>query len=134
MKKLLAYGSVFALPLVAPLVAFAQATAAVGTGATDVLGTFGNLVSQATIIVGALALLVFIFGIVRYVIASNEEDKAKGRSFMIWGIIGLFVMVSVWGLVGFLGNTLQVGPDTGSFTPSCPPGQQYDPNTGACGL
>jgi hypothetical protein len=48
----------------------------------------------------------FIWGVVQYVINSDEEaKKAKGKEFMIWGIIGLTVMVSVWGLVNVLGST-----------------------------
>ena len=39
---------------------------------------------------------------------SEESKKAKGRNFMIWGIIALAVMVSVWGLVGILENTFGI--------------------------
>ena len=28
---------------------------------------------------------------------------------MIWGIVGLFVIVSVWGLVRFVGDALDIG-------------------------
>lgn len=63
------------------------------------------------------ALLVFLYGIfiLMFVGGANEESRSKGKKFMFWGIISLFVMVSVWGLVGILnasifgGNTL-IGP------------------------
>jgi len=57
----------------------------------------------------AIALVIFIWGVVQYVINSDQEEKkAKGRQFMIWGIIGLTVMIGVWGLVGILGGTFGI--------------------------
>ena len=51
----------------------------------------------------------FIWGVVQYVINSGEEAKKdKGKQFMLWGLIALTVMVSVWGLVDILGATFGV--------------------------
>lgn len=56
-----------------------------------------------------LATAAFIWGIIQYFLnPENEENRKKGKSFMIWGIIALFVMVSMWGLVGVIGNTFGV--------------------------
>lgn len=67
----------------------------------------------------ALAIVLFVWGVVQYVINSDEEaKKAKGRQFMIWGIIALTVMVSIWGLVAILGNTFNI--NTG-FVPQVKP-------------
>ena len=88
--------------LTVPTFVFAQT---IGT----IFGTIGNLIQQATPIVVALALLYFFWGLATYILAAGDEEaKAKGRSIMIWGIIALFVIVSVWGLVGVLGNTFGV--------------------------
>jgi hypothetical protein len=63
----------------------------------------------------ALAVVIFIWGVVQYVINTDDEAKrAKGKQFMLWGIIALAVMVSVWGLVDVLGNTFGV---TGGVIP-----------------
>ena len=57
----------------------------------------------------ALAVVMFIWGVVQYVINSDEEaKKEKGKQFMIWGIIALAVMFSVWGLVRIFGNTFGI--------------------------
>lgn len=54
-----------------------------------------------------LTLLTFLYGVLKFIAAgSNEEEHSEGRKFMLWGIIALFVMVSVWGLVSILTNTL----------------------------
>jgi len=57
-------------------------------------------------LVFSLAFLLFVYGVVQYVL--NDTDGAKrekGKQFMIWGIIALTVMVSTWGLVRLLGGS-----------------------------
>jgi hypothetical protein len=54
----------------------------------------------------SLAFLFFIFGIARFFFSSNEEHREQGRAFAIWGIIGLFVLFSIWGIVKILLSTL----------------------------
>lgn len=56
----------------------------------------------------AVATVVFIWGIVMYVIYDGGEKKERGHRFMIYGLIGLTVMFSVWGLVRILGSTFGV--------------------------
>lgn len=54
----------------------------------------------------ALALVAFIWGVIQfYLNPENEEKRKKGKSFIVGGLIALFVMFSVWGLVGILTNT-----------------------------
>lgn len=60
-------------------------------------------------LIASLAVAIFIWGIIQYVINNEEEaKKEKGKQFMIWGIIGLAVMVGVWGLVSILGSTFGI--------------------------
>jgi hypothetical protein len=67
--------------------------------------SFGQLITQLIPIVIALALLVFIWGLVKFIASSGDETaKAEGKSRMVWGIIALFVIVAVWGLVGLLAD------------------------------
>lgn len=55
----------------------------------------------------ALAVFVFLAGLIKYVgNGDNEEKRSEGRSLMTYGIIGFFVMVSVWGLVGIFTGSL----------------------------
>ncbi len=55
------------------------------------------------------AIVIFIWGVVQFIgNADNEEKQQKGRQFMMWGILGLFVIVSVWGLVRILTNTFNI--------------------------
>jgi len=76
-----------------------------------------DLINYATCILSAsviplifaLAIVLFVWGVVQYVINSDSEsERAKGRNFMIWGIIALAVMVSVWGLVNIFTNSFGI--------------------------
>lgn len=53
-----------------------------------------------------LALLSFIYGLFLYIGQAGDESKRKeGLSYIVYGIIGFFVMVSVWSLIGILTGT-----------------------------
>jgi hypothetical protein len=56
----------------------------------------------------ALTLLVFLFGLMKYMYKGQSSDTARseGRQLMLWGVIGLFVMTSVWGLVAIVASTV----------------------------
>jgi succinate dehydrogenase/fumarate reductase cytochrome b subunit len=65
----------------------------------------------------ALAIVAFVWGIIQYFLnPENEEKKKKGKSYMIWGLIALFVMVTMWALVAVLSDTF-FGEGNGVFVP-----------------
>lgn len=69
-----------------------------------------NISASVVPLIFVLASMVFVWGVVQYVILGAEEEskRAKGRQFMIWGIVALAVMVSIWGLVNVLTNTFGI--------------------------
>ena len=54
----------------------------------------------------SIAVILFLFGVLTYLVGSKAESKSDGGKYMVWGIISIFVMVSVWGLVGLVGSTV----------------------------
>ncbi len=80
---------------------------------TDIGSVFdyaGCVISNSVIpfIIG-LGVLLFLIGLVAYVAAGdNEEKRAQGRDLIIFGIIVIFVMVSVWGFVNLLISTFNL--------------------------
>ncbi len=89
--------------LIVPLGAAAQ------TGLEGVIGTFSDLINAAIPLIIALAVLYFFWGLAKYILnASDEGAKEEGRSIMIWGVIAIFVMVSLFGLVQLLQETFNV--------------------------
>jgi predicted membrane channel-forming protein YqfA (hemolysin III family) len=71
------------------------------------LTTFLNSLIPLLITVGVIY---FIYGVITYVIADDEEAKGSGKNRMLWGLIGMFVIVTFWGLISVIQNTLQVQP------------------------
>lgn len=54
----------------------------------------------------AIAFLIFLIGIVRFFFAEGDEERKKGRFFVVWGIVGMVVLFSVWGMVQLLLSVL----------------------------
>lgn len=79
----------------------------------NLVNTFGNIVRSLVPILISLAVVWFIYNVIRYVIAHDEDKKSEAKQQMIWGIIGLAVIVSMWGLVAFLQNTFGINAQTG---------------------
>ncbi len=99
MKKIITTIAVFI-----PSVAFAQAITDVNS-LTYKLTNIGNTLIQILI---ALAVIWIILNVVRYIISANDPEKRKGLGIAIlWSIVGLFVILSIWGLVNILSNTFR---------------------------
>lgn len=62
-----------------------------------------DLINIAVYVILGLAVLGFIWGLVKLIFNSNNEvAKKEGRDFMLYGILTLFVMTSFWGLVNII--------------------------------
>ena len=101
--------------LIFPFVTFAV------SDISELMALLTNLIKQATLIVAALALLFFFWGLANFIINAADETKRKeGKQIMLWGIIALFVMVSVWGLVGMLKTTFLKGSSSSTNLKTLP--------------
>ncbi len=98
MKKL-AYAAAIsaALPL--------SAAAASITNLQSIVDFIKNLLNTLLPLIIAAAVVYFVYGVAMYVMSGDDDAKAAAKSKIIYGIVGLFVMVSVWGLVNILVNT-----------------------------
>ncbi|NNM83894.1 hypothetical protein HKL94_01595 [Candidatus Parcubacteria bacterium] len=116
MKKVLTLtvGTFGALAL--PLVSFAAINNISDVG-TFIINTINNVLVP---VLFAIAFIVFIWGVFQtFILGQGSEDaKEKGKNLMLWGLIGFFVMVSVWGLVNILTGTISFGNNTGVTTPT----------------
>lgn len=102
MKK---YSPLVALVIVGVLPIVANAAPTV----ESLINRFHNIVVALIGVVASLALLVFFWGIVKYIAsADDEKSKDSGKRLMIGGVIGLFVMFSVFGLVRFLREAFEI--------------------------
>lgn len=67
----------------------------------------------------AIAFITFFWGAFKYFIwgAENEMEKADGRKFAMWGIIGFVIILSIWGLVNLVTSTLALPNNNPPNTP-----------------
>src|SRR6185369_2737726 len=86
-----------------PLLAFAQYTPS--QGIVGLIKFFSTILGYLFPVLIALAVILFIWRVFQYTISADEDTKEKAKSGIIWGIVGIFVMVSVWGLVAILQST-----------------------------
>lgn len=102
-------GSIAALML--PAFAFAAINNLSDVG-NFIINTINNIIVP---VLFAIAFIVFLWGAFQTFIVGATDDtaKSKGKDLMLWGLIGFFVMVSVWGLVNIVRNTFNVGNDQG---------------------
>ncbi|MBP9760379.1 MAG: hypothetical protein KBD24_03355 [Candidatus Pacebacteria bacterium] len=63
----------------------------------------GSIVGLLIPIFIALAFLVFVWGLITFIFASGDDDaKAAGKNRMIWGVLALFVITAIWGILALL--------------------------------
>jgi hypothetical protein len=86
------------------------------TSACDIVGKLtAAFINPALALIFSFGLLVFIYGLVEFIWGlSQETDKKKeGKQHMLWGLIGMFVMVSAIAIIKILasivGGTLPCG-------------------------
>ena len=109
MKKLIAF-----VLASTPVFAFAQTLTDINTVAQKATN-IGDLIIKIAI---SIAVLWIIVSVVKYLVlgADDEEARKKGGQSILYGVIGLFVILSIWGLVFLLTNSFKFGqtaqPDT----------------------
>jgi len=129
-QKLLA-GAVLAAVLLLPVVSYAEPCTAPGippdctpAAATDFKSLVNKIIENINylmVLVVGLAVFVFIWGIFKYFVAgANEKKVEEARNVLIYGLLGIFIMLSVWGLVNILINTF-------GFTATQPPIPRFTP-------
>jgi len=119
MKKALALTSGTLAVLALPLVTMAATTISnVSDVGSFIINTINNVLVP---VLFAIAFIVFLWGAFQTFIigATNDVAKEKGKDLMLWGLIGFFVMVSVWGLVNILTGTISFG-NAGGVTGGTP--------------
>lgn len=97
------------------------------------VATFGTLVDLANTLAGGvvtslgylmftLAVVAFFWGIVQFIWAARQGGDGKGiengKQFMLWGLIALFVMFSVWGIVTFAQGVFGIKGETTIVIPN----------------
>jgi len=87
-----------------PALAFAQAQGEPNAIQTNTI--INNITAGARLVITflfVLALLVFVWGMVKLIIAAGDPEKiGEAKGFILWGLVGMAVLASVFGLVTFI--------------------------------
>ena len=97
------------------------AFAALG-GVIGLLRGFLQVLSVSVPVVFGICLIYFFWGLGQFILndAGNDKTRQEGKQKIIWGIIALFVFVSIYGILSFIGGALgiaQGGDFSGIFGP-----------------
>lgn len=97
-----------------PLIAHAQNTPY--TADTVLTNIFTQIINPGIILLFIVAFGYFVWGVFEYLKDGNTDPKARttGRDHMIWGLVGLAIMVGVYAIIGFIVNTLDLDKKTDS--------------------
>lgn len=118
MKKIIALGLAFA-----PAIASAQSVSQGASNVFNLVGWLQDAFSLASGLILTAAVIFFLWGVFQFVRAAGDEEAQKvGRSHIINGLIGIAVMVSVWGLVKFLTQSAGLGGNVAPSTVKLPGG------------
>jgi hypothetical protein len=91
---------------------------------TDLASTLIYIINSVLVpLVFAIAFIVFLYGVAKAYIFSHGDpaEVGKGHQLILWGLIGFFVMLSIWGLVNVVVNTVGLGGISAPTPPTSVP-------------
>lgn len=117
--------NIFALTVsyFSPLISVAQSATldlnASGTTFYNVIDYLNDLLRFLNPILFSLSFVVFFWGLSKFILNSDSEDEIKkGKDYMIWGIVALFILISFRVIISFISSDLGIGGST--VTPQIP--------------
>jgi len=96
-------------------------SAALG-GIKSLLEALKELINLTFPVMIGLAIVFFFWGVGQFILndAGNDKTREDGKKKMLWGVIALFVMVSIWGILSWISNTIDIPINTNSNSTSVP--------------
>jgi hypothetical protein len=66
-----------------------------------------NIVNPLIMLMFAVAIIIFVWGVVEMIMKGDDSSaRSQGQSHMLYGVIGMAIMLSAWGIVYFISNTI----------------------------
>jgi len=108
MKKIRTYGISLAA-LFAPLMCFATTK-----DLKALIGVIAGYLNDILALLMGAAVVMFVWYIIQYFIKPNEggESRTEAAKYLMWSLIGFFVILSMWGLVNILIQTFNFGQNS----------------------
>ncbi len=71
-----------------------------------------HLLNPVIYLLFGVAMVVFLYGVVIFIAnQSNESERANGKKHMLFGVIGLAIMFSVWAFINIIISTFGLEDD-----------------------
>lgn len=66
-----------------------------------------EIINPLILLMFGAAMIVFFWGVIQFIYnADNENKKSEGKQHILWGLIGLFIMVAVYGILNLIIATI----------------------------
>lgn len=91
---------------------------AAGKTLSDLIQLTAGYIKSFTSLIILLAVLIFVWNVYKYFIAADAENRKEAATYVMYSIIGFFIILSFWGLVNILTNTLKLDTTDPSRTGS----------------
>lgn len=80
------------------------------SGASTITNTLvSEVLNPLIVLLFAIATVLFLWGVAEFIRnAPDSEGRKQGINHMIWGVVGIAIMLSVWGIMGIIADTLGV--------------------------
>ncbi len=87
-------------------------------GVKGLLTQFKSILNLLIPIIFGLSLVYFFWGTSQFILnAGDAKTREEGKQKMIWGVIALFVMVSIYGILAFVGSLVGIPVNVGGGQP-----------------
>ena len=126
MKKLFLILIAFAIPTVSMAQSINIGPISIGIGSnristvSDLMWFFIDTLNSLIPIIIGLAVLLFIWGLFRYFSTDSQNTKKQAVRIIGYGIVSIFVMVSLWGIIFLISGVLGVGGNGGTIVNHTP--------------
>jgi uncharacterized RDD family membrane protein YckC len=70
------------------------------------------IINPALMLLFTVGFFFFVFGIVEFMNEIRKGgDGRAGKQHMLWGVVGMVIMSSIWGIMGLINSTFGLGID-----------------------
>lgn len=78
---------------------------------SSIINTLKELVNGVIPVLELVAVVVFLWGVIKFIRAGgNEQEIKEAKGYIIYGLIGMFVLISFWGIMNLLAATFGITP------------------------
>lgn len=102
----------YLLGLLLPIVANAEELTSSGSFVDGVINRFiSSVINPLLAILFALAFVLFLWGAANFIWnAADKTAKDNGKNHMIWGVVGMIIMISAYGIMNLVGSIIGIAP------------------------